>query len=290
MSLVVAQATANGPRIASDTHFLAPRGRSSTFKDVVLKATVLREDVCICFAGEIALGLAGVRRVAAVLEEGASLDSLPQVLASIVTEDPRMVEFIVAGCRSDQQLWRITRLGVEEDLRIAWIGDEAAFEAFQRARYETAGSMPPDDADQHLTEGQRVGRLLGPAMEAVINDAQIPSVHGFCVSVACTEDGFRYMDAAKAILGRSVSIPSDEETVIPLFQPVQDGAYHFAIVPPRDPGVPALGISFANARLAFLLLPLQFDEPEVITDVPAREFVSRIRADYGIEMNEPMIR
>lgn len=290
MSLVVAQATTNGPRIASDTHFLAPRGRSSTFKDIVLKAIVLREDVCICFAGEIALGLAGARRAAAVLGAGASLDSLPQVLGEFATRGPRMVEFIVASCRPGQQLWRITTAGVEEHLSTAWIGDEAAFEAFQRARYEATRSASLEDADQRRTEGQRAGIVLGRAMEAVIDDAQVASVYGFCVTVACTDEGFRYMDAAKAFLGRPVSIPSDEETVIPFLQPVQDGAYHFAIVPPKNPGVPVLGISFANARLAFLLLPLEFDEPEVITDVPAREFVSRIRADYGIEMNEPMIR
>jgi hypothetical protein len=81
MSLVVAQATEDGPRIVSDTRVGFLDGRRSNFKTGVLKAIVVTREVTVCFAGDVSIGLDGVRCFAKRLRAGEPLDDLLPGLA-----------------------------------------------------------------------------------------------------------------------------------------------------------------------------------------------------------------
>jgi len=76
VSLVVAEATDDGPRIVSDTRVVFPEGPRSSFKTGTLKAIVVGRYVTICFAGDVLAGLEGVRSFARELGEGRPVDDL----------------------------------------------------------------------------------------------------------------------------------------------------------------------------------------------------------------------
>lgn len=69
LSLVVAEATANGARIVSDTRVLYP-SRPSAYKTGTLKTVVLRRDVVISFAGDVGIALGTIRAIARDLQDG----------------------------------------------------------------------------------------------------------------------------------------------------------------------------------------------------------------------------
>lgn len=139
MSLVVAEATDDGPRIVSDTRVTFPEGPRSSFKTGTLKAIVLKRDLTICFTGDVTRGLAAVREFAKRVREGVAADDLLPQLQETTRSNGRIVEFIVADMASGGGLLtRIRKDILERNLRHAWIGDKEAFDRFQAERHRGA--------------------------------------------------------------------------------------------------------------------------------------------------------
>jgi hypothetical protein len=136
VSLIVAAATETGPTIVSDTHVAAAHGVAPSYRTDTLKTVVISPDLCVCFAGEVELGLGAVRQAARTISSSGSADSVVDLLEELLMDSSRDAEFLVARSGGGWQLARITRGGIEVSLMNAWIGDRAAFERFQQARQD----------------------------------------------------------------------------------------------------------------------------------------------------------
>jgi len=125
-------------------------------------------------------------------------------------------------------------------------------------------------------------------MRAVISDPEITTVDAFCVAVASDSRAFNYQRGTFIYPGRDFVIQSGQPLLSAMGQPVEHGGYEVSIVPPLQPGTPALGLCFANARLGMVYVPLMHDEAQVIYDVAARDFGAVAHARYGVELEMPM--
>lgn len=288
MSLVVAQSTAQGPRIVSDTHVLFPDSRRTRFESDTLKAVVLNRDLVLCFAGDVAVGLDAVRSFATGLEDGKSLEDLRGELEHTVKAARRGLEFILATFDTAAPLLRITAAGIERDVQMTWIGDQEGYEVFQRAR------VPQDpvwaEVERALPAPTQAMARLQRAMDSVIQNSSIGSVDGFCVSVALRPTGFEYLGSTFIYVGRDIQVRAGEDLVGKMAQPAEEGGYAVSVVEPADPGTPALGVNFPQARLGMVYLPLWFDEAQVIRDVSPNDFPRAVHERFGIAMKLPPLR
>ena len=191
MSLVVAEQTAEGPRIVSDTKVVFPDGQRTSFRTDALKAVTVSAHVSICFAGDVVAGLTAIRDFAKGLEAGAAIGELSHRLVTVTASERRTVEFIVATGGNESALIRIGRGLIEEKLQAAWIGDKTAFERFQQARQAPLSAFE-QSLDDKLSASVRTMMRLIRAMEAVISDSAIQSVGDFCAANTWKPTGFEY--------------------------------------------------------------------------------------------------
>ena len=289
MSLVVAQATEDGPRIVADMRALYPDGRRPKFKTDTLKAVVVAKATTVCFAGDVDAGLAGVRAFARGLHESTSLETRLDLLQELAADSRRPVDFIVAMGREARQLSRIRSTGVESDLQTAWIGDQTAFECFQTER-----NKPVDEGrrsiESFLTPSQRIMSSLQRAMDAVIKNPAIESVDGFCVGIAYQPGGFEYLSSVFVHVGRDIVVHNGDDLINKMAQSVEEGGYSVSVVEPAEPGTPALGLNFPRARIGILFLPLQFEGGQLIEDVAPKDFAKAAFERFGVRMKDPSLR
>lgn len=239
MSLVVVEATENGPRIVSDTRVTFESSRPS-FKTGTLKAIVVSRTAAICFAGDVVAGLDGVRHFAKRILVGATLDELLLELQARTANSTRVAEFLVAIAGEKPTISRVRGGTVERNLHSAWIGDQCAFEHFQAERLKPVTGFQLEMMKQ-LTSGQRAISILGQAMEAVIADPDIPSVNDFCVRIAATNGEFNYLPQTFIHVGRDININDGDNLIDKMAQPVEEGGYAVSVVEPARPGNTCLG-------------------------------------------------
>lgn len=288
MSLVVAEATANGPVIVSDTRVLY-RSRPSAYKTGTLKTVVLRRDVAVSFAGDVETGLGTIREIGTDVRQGKTPEAVISRLQDQTESEHEVVEFIVAVDGTDWQLTRIRNGQVESGLKSTWIGDHDAFERFQRLR------IAPDPFEDVIKEtvgpGAVVHMRLAKAMEALINDPSIETVDHFCVRVARQHDGgLQYMASIFIYVGRDIELQPGDDLINRMAQSVAEGGYSASIVEPAEPGTPALGLSFPRARLGMIFLPLEYDQAQVLHDVSPNDFARAVQGRFGVAMKDPTLR
>jgi hypothetical protein len=289
MSLVVAQATEEGPRIVSDTRVTFVDARRSSFKAGTLKAIVAAIDITICFSGDLHAGLDGVRRFARRLRTGETLDDLLPHLAMLTSEGERSVEFIIANAEAGSMLTRVRCGKIEENLQSAWIGDHDGFERFQEKRHRPVDSFRLEMMNG-LPPGAQAMLALSDAMDAVIADPTIPSVGDFCVRVAAKQGEFNYLESTFVHVGRNITIRAGDNLVAKMAQPVEEGGYAVSVVQPAKPGTPALALNFPRAQMGMIYLPLEYDEAQVIQDVSPNDFAKAVFDRFGVAMSDPMLR
>lgn len=286
VSLVVAQATEDGPRIVSDMRVTLPHQQRASFRKDALKSVVVRRDVAVSFAGDLIAGITGIRQLASGLQRGQTIDDLLPELTGLASNDRRSVEFIVATDQLDSQLTRIRHDSIERRLQHAWIGDQEAFERFQKARL---ASVDPfwSQLQAELPPSTWVMMSLQGAMKAVIDDPAIESVDDFCVSVAHKQNGFEYLGSGFIYVERDITVQPGDDLISRMAQPVEEGGYAVSVVEPSEPGTPALGLSFPRARLGMVFLPLQFDEAQVVLNVSPNDFARVVYERFGVAMKDP---
>jgi hypothetical protein len=289
MSLVVAQATEDGPRIVSDTRVGFVDARRPSFKTGTLKAIVVTRKVTICFAGDVEVGLDGVRRLARRLRAGEPLDSLLPDLRKLTSGNRRSVEFIVVSAEAGSMLTRVRDGEIERNLHSAWIGDHDGFERFQEERHKPVDRLRLEMMDQ-LPPGAKVMLTLGNAMQAVVADPTIPSVDDFCVRIAAKEGEFNYLEQTFIHVGRDITVKPGDNLIGKMAQPVEEGGYAVSVVEPAETGTPALGLNFPRARMGMVYLPLEYDEAQVIQDVSPNDFAKVVLDRFGVAMRHPMLR
>jgi hypothetical protein len=288
MSLVVAEATEEGARIVSDTRVRYP-GLPLAYKTGTLKTVVLRRDVAVSFVGDVEVGLGAIRQVDADLKADTAPDGVVSTLQDHTARAPDAADFIVAVDGQDWQLTRISGGQLERGLNSAWIGDQRAFERFQRVRHASPDPFR-DVLEKGLGAGSKVILRLGDAMNAVIGDPSVETVDQFCVRVARLDDGFQYLASIFIYVERDFKIEPGDEMVNKMAQPVEEGGYAVAIVEPAEPGTPALGLSFPRARLGMVFLPLLYDQAQVIRDVSPNDFAHEVQERFGVAMKDPSLR
>ena len=289
MSLVVAQVTEDGPRIVSDTRVGFDDARRPTFKTGTLKAIIVARKVTICFAGDVAIGLDGVRRFARRLRVRESLDDLLLDLRNLTSDSRRHVEFIVASAEAGSVLIRVRDGEIERNLHSAWIGDHDAFERFQEQRHKPIDSVRLKMMDQ-LPAGAKVMLTLGDALQAVIADPTIPSVDDFCVRTAAKQGEFNYLGETFIHVGRDITVGPGDNLIAKMAQPVEEGGYAVSVVEPAEPGTPALGLNFPRARLGMVYLPLEYDQAQVLQDVSPNDFARVVLDRFGVALSDPLLR
>jgi hypothetical protein len=289
MSLVVAQTTEAGPRIVSDTRVGFGSTRRPSFKTGTLKAVVVAPAMTVCFAGDVAVGLDGVRHFAKCLSAAHHLDDLLPHLQRLTSDTRRRVEFIVARAEAGSTLIRVRDGEIEQNRHSAWIGDHRAFERFQEARH---GPVEREDVGimNVLSPDIQVMHILDRAMEAVIGDPSVSSVDDFCIRVAAKQGAFNYLGQTFIHVGRDLTIRHGDDLITKMAQPVSEGGYAVSVVEPALPGTPALGLNFPRARFGMVYLPLEYDEAQVITNVSPNDFAKAVFDRFGVAMSEPLLR
>jgi hypothetical protein len=292
LSLVVAQASTDGPRIVSDTRVVLPHEQRPSFKQGTLKAIVIRRDLVVCFAGDVVAGLDGIREFAGELDRGRAVDDLLGMLQERTLDDRRVVEFILATDVPDAQLMRLQGGTLERNLESSWIGDHAAFERFQQARYALTVDPLEAELDKQfaLPPSAKLMSVLQRAMAAVIADPPVQSVDDFCVSIAHKPTGFQYLESTFLHVGRDIELRPGDDLISRMAQPVEEGGYAVSVVEPEDPGMPALGLSFPRARLGMLYLPLKYEGATVIENVSPKDFPRIVFERFGVAMKQPPLR
>lgn len=286
MSLVVAESTPEGPRIVSDTRVFHP-GQRHSYKTGTLKTVVVRRDLTLCFSGQVEGGLEAIRGSAANVYAGGSIKDSISTLRNRSEALP--VEFLVAAEGQDG-LTRIRAGEVEDGLETTWIGDQAAFERFQRARFSLDESQLEAALMAGLPPGPRAMMRLQKAMAAVIDDPAVESVDDFCVSVATGRDGFEYLASVFIHVGRDIQVQPGDDLINKMAQSVEEGGFAVSVVEPAETGTPALGLSFPRARLGMMFLPLRYDEAQVIRGVSPNHYARTIKERFGVAMKDPTLR
>jgi len=288
MSLVVSHLTEEGPRIVSDSRVSFSDGRNPKVKTGTIKSIIITETIAVCFAGDVENGLNAIREFANNLDKS-RFDSCIANLCTASEQKPREVEFIVAVAGEVNNLYRVKDGLIESDLRVAWIGDREAFEAFQQEYNE-----PQDEIQLELMQGlpqsaQTMTRITS-AMDKVIANPDIDAVGEFNVRIGSKKGKFNYYGGTFIHLGRDVNVKDGDNLILKMAQSVEEGGYSVSIVEPLKPGTPAFALNFPRAKLGYLFLPLIYDEAQVIHDVYARDFAQVILEKFGVEMSQPMLR
>ena len=289
MTLVVGEATAQGPRLVSDTKIYFPGATHIGYDRGALKLVVLHHELAVGFAGDVAVALDAVRAI-----HGRQLDGAPNVpqvlriLEEASTGGRREAEFLVAT--GDGSLARVRHGRSEVGLDDAWIGDPRAFSRFQEARLASDPVWASLTSDLDLASGTERMAVLGRAMRTVIDSDDVDSVGDFCVCVAYGDRGFEYLESTFVYVGRDFVVDQHRDLIGQMAQSVEDGGFSESVVEPANPGVAALGLSFPQARLAMMLLPLEFHEVQVLRDVGPNEFADAVRDRFGVEMKPPLLR
>jgi hypothetical protein len=211
LTLVVARQIGDEIRILSDSRITdaTTRPRSGVLKTITLSPTL-----CVSYAGNVTSALDAIRAaVATGVADG-------EVLANQLHEASRggaHPDFIVATLFPHPRLFRVTCRGVEPDITAAWVGDQRAFDLYQRGlesafAYRTGGfwsSVPP---------ATQAAMAMSEAMGAVVASGGAGSVDEPIIEVTsrtATREGFKYLemvrgyggDTPRPLAGRPVQHP-----------------------------------------------------------------------------------
>lgn len=282
MTLVIARATSRGIRILSDIRVSHPEERRHGLPYGVLKAVVLNENLCVCFAGSVALGAPAI----AELARNGDAVTPAEAVAALRKAHQRNVpnsEFIVAR-RDPPGFWKIANDRVEDDQPATWIGDHTAFSRFQEIFLgpPLSHQLPPEfDPDGALREASQ----LMDAYRAVLDDATLDSVGDARVVVAGDADGFRYlpyMEIDNGLDPPSITAGPGEEVDLIRAGSAAIGAFAFSVLVPVNAGVGLVAMHVLQASLGFVYYPAESTEALILRDVTALELIDRIGERYGV--------
>jgi hypothetical protein len=258
-------------------------GTTTGFLDGALKVVVLHPNLVV--------GFAGVSEVA--MDWIADLQVRPDVpyLMEELLSSARAatlgghLELLVAEWRPPRVL-RI-RSGVVEDRGDlwGWIGDQAAFDAFQRefasarATTQTPAREPASAVD---------GNAMVRALQSIAESAHHPAVGGLAVACVPFGDGLGYSRVAGVSSGGGQSVPSGEWTTLQFGQGALAGSCSEVVLTP-PPGLGVIGVHVREIRRGVLLWPSRHRHPIDYFDCDQLEFAARVRDDHGVAISGPLI-
>jgi hypothetical protein len=240
--------------------------------------------MCVCYAGVVENGVLGTRRAAQALAGGATVEDIAQVLAKFSSDGT--VDFLVATTGEQKSITRVRREGIESDLEHGWIGDHDAFSWYQKARLTIE---PNAIAAEIIPEDSMLLCQMDDAMQEVIRTPEVPGVDDFCIRVASFTGAFNYLAGLFTYVERDVELKDGDNLLSKMMLPAQDGGFTACIVAPEEPGTPAIGIHFPQARLTVLYMPLTHDEPELVRDTAGQDLPQVVQDRFGVRLSAPMV-
>ena len=291
MTLVVARRSSFGVHVLSDLRISHPEERRDGLPHGALKAVLLNEDVCACFAGSLALGGDAIAELARQ-GDGLDADGATSALYEVHKAHSDRTEFLVV-CRSPVRFLKVAERAIEESETSAWIGDHAAFSAFQALclgpplspRFE----LPPEVAARVDPQGDRDDFVQQmDALREVIADPSIETVGDARVVVRGNEaEGFGYrpyMEMDNGLDPPAIHAVGGEEVNILRAGTAAIGAYAYSVLVPKSPGVGVLGVHVLQANLGFLYHPAVSETAAVYSSVTPQEFIAAVVHEHGVEL------
>jgi hypothetical protein len=282
MSLVVARQIGQEIRIISDTKMMGHHDLRQTPFDGGLKCIVLSPTCCVSFVGN-----ARSAEIAMAPIIGGSIstrDAIDSHLLKHHCNSRDAVDFLVGTSGEGVHIDRIAGGAVEKDLPATWIGDHAAFAAYQAAYHVDAGSQPSND---FLEERFQIANRMGDAFGAVIADPTIVSVEDFTISVTSSpaeEDGFRYLARAGGYGFKTVSLSAAATSLLQTVG-AEGGSYNYSVLVPTSAGVGAVAVYIREAGLGALFFPAKSWRAILSRESSIEVFIGVIREQYGVSVD-----
>ena len=197
MTLVVARKFDEHIALVGDTQVSnAANGRFGLLEGNV-KCVVMAPVLAIAFAGDI-------QGAAAVLEQGTKKwmrGTREQMIADVLSHhitSKGATEFILAFL-APSEIVLIKNCTANRNVQTAWIGENAGFEAYQRAYHATNPLLSNSSFlfrysfTPHGFPNGEIGRML-KAMDEVTVDQTLPTIGGLAIVVNSTSAGFCYAE------------------------------------------------------------------------------------------------
>jgi hypothetical protein len=282
MTLVVAHAFSDGPRLVGDTQLTAETGRPNAYSAGALKVVILERGLSVGFAGGALSGQDAVLEVGAKAAAGYNPTEVTRTLRRAA--DRTGDEFIVATLFPEPSLTLIRRKSVTLGLANAWIGDRAAFGRFQRY-FHGAGALPRVSERVRTpiisaAEQDRAQRLA-PAMMQVIEDDAAPGVAGFPIFVVPTRRGFKYESVAVLAADHDQEVRPEDGWVNADWGTAAEGGFGYAVKTPDEPGIGAVGAYFPHGGFGILHYPARYRQAIAFRETTEEEFRQAVEAEFG---------
>jgi hypothetical protein len=243
--------------------------RPPSFMDAALKIVVITSELAVAYAGSVAAALDAIRAVAGAPR---GVDEAAAVLAERQTGERREpAEYLVAGIHPARLL--LVRSGAIEVRGAAWLGDQEAFEIYQREFLRERWQPPPEFWETvQDAEDMEIAAGMGAAMDAVVHGSRYAeeageqvlvtqrggtsaSVGEAVVSVVPRAgDGlFKYAEVNRAqSSGLQADLPPGLGVIPPDWGSPERGAFSYYMLVPNEPGVAAIGIYFIETTRSSL--------------------------------------
>lgn len=282
MTLVVGRI--EGPRIyiESDTRIDDPKKTKTNPLLGLVKAVRLHPQVVLCFAGNVHYASLTLRRVR---EHGINNHAdLFSLLEELHQQSEMQTDFAVASLHENRPEFHCIRGGSYSiNATSFWIGDALAFEAYQKA-YHT---LP--ESQYRINGVLETDVRMRLAFQSVMNDAAIPSVGDFQISIGTdtkTVPGFHHMGYI-----RKIEIHPNENFTISGRDWVslkngtsESGAFGVSYFAPRDLASNCVAMHFPHANFGVLFDPAISDAGIIIREKDAQNFIDHIQKLHGIAL------
>jgi hypothetical protein len=213
------------------------------------------------------------------------------------------IEFLVASIRGRPSLSYVGADRIQREPDQQWIGDNDAFDAYQRYRAEWWRRVItyPDglvweidererseeyEARQREVMGDEYDEIIGhqrivDALEKVIADPSISGVDEFAFRVVGDwPQGFRYLFGSYQYGG--IPSPDTDPGVVHAVSAAL-GGFGYRIGP-AEPGVGAIGVYFYQGRFGAFFYPVKQAEPFIYRDVDLSDFSTLVAREHGVTL------
>jgi hypothetical protein len=287
LTLVVAQTTALGVRLAADMRVTDPdAARSGFLHSSQLKLILLSPTLCIGYAGNVGAALVAIRDA----DVARGVEAVEQHLLAAHERSGRNVDFVVASLRPTRLV--AVKEGRAEACDSTWLGDSAAFAEYEEHYSDQSNFRPPAEFyDSHDREADtNIANDMGAGMQAVVFGPAMIVRNGERILVR--PEGGRHATVGDAIIRAGPRVEDDlfayfhENRASAPFGSAAGGGFSYFVLTPENPGVAAVGIYFQEGRLGVLYAPLLLDDPERerFVNVSIHEFIELVHEQHGLRL------
>ena len=291
MTLVVVQQKGAVISAVSDTGVIE-HNQKRPFNQQVPKICILAPDLAVGFAGQPDLSLSYLQQYPA----GSNYRETVAYFVERNIESNRQADFIVMFNSPVPKIIRVTDGKASPPVRAAWIGDQSAFEAFQRYRltkavasvasvFEAAQLITIQQSEKH--HNNMTFEMLG-ALRYVIIDPAVETVFGLGVAANNIDGDFQFRSHTFMLTERKFSIALPDRFLAKAV-PERDELRMYAascFVMGRGFDVQGLAYHFVHGKVTYMYWgkrgqPLSM--ARVIAGKNIEEFMHETKDEFGIE-------